>query len=105
MRRLIALLLVLHGFGHAIAAMWAAPVQQGWLVNALWWIPVIGFIAAGIGLVETTRSTRAWLTLAWASAVVSIALQLVPPLVVAIAVLLAPTAKACVALAALTDSS
>jgi hypothetical protein len=74
MRRLIALLLVLHGFGHAVAAMWAGPAQQAWLVNAFWWIAVIGFIAAGIGLIETTRLTRVWLALAWASSLASIGL-------------------------------
>ena len=61
MRRvLIGTLFVLHGLAHAAAGMWAASLGPAWVVTPLWLIAMVGFMAAGFGLLGVGGLHRHW---------------------------------------------
>ena len=74
MRRLLGSLLVLHGIAHAAAGIWATPVGPTWFVTLLWFVAMVGFVAAGAGLIGVRKLDDLWLPIAVAAAVASILL-------------------------------
>jgi hypothetical protein len=74
MRRLLGSLLVLHGFAHAAAGIWATPVGPTWFVTLLWWLAMVGFVAAGAGLIGVPKLDELWLPIATTAAAASILL-------------------------------
>ena len=74
MRRLLGSLLVLHGFAHAAAGIWATPVGPTWFVTLLWFVAMVGFVAAGAGLIGVRKLDDLWLPIATTAAVASILL-------------------------------
>ena len=74
MRRLLGSLLVLHGFAHAAAGIWATPVGPTWFVTLLWWSATVGFVAAGAGLIGVRKLDELWLPIATTAAVASLLL-------------------------------
>lgn len=74
MRRLLGSVLVLHGIAHAAAGIWATPIGPTWFVTLLWWIAMVGFAAAGAGLIGVRRLDELWLPIAATAAVASILL-------------------------------
>ncbi len=74
MRRFIGSLLVLHGIAHAGVGIWATPTGPTWFVTLLWWAAMVGFGAAGAGLIGVPRLDRHWRTLAALAAIASILL-------------------------------
>lgn len=74
MRRLIAVVLILHGLAHAGAGIWASPTAPASHVNPLWWLSMVGFMGAGLGLLGFPRLSRWWLPLATVAALASLGL-------------------------------
>jgi len=74
MRRLIGSLLVLHGFAHAGAGIWATPGAPHLLVTLLWWVAMVGFVSAGAGLIGVRWLDRRGRPLAVIAALASLAL-------------------------------
>ncbi|MFL5615247.1 MAG: hypothetical protein ACJ796_16390 [Gemmatimonadaceae bacterium] len=74
MRRLIGSLLVVHGIAHAGAGIWTAGVGPTWSVTLLWWAAMVGFGAAGAGLIGVPRIDKLWRMLAAVAAIASILL-------------------------------
>ena len=60
MRRTVGLLLVLHGLAHAGAGMWVTASAPLWIATMLWWLAIVGFIAAGTGLIGEPWLDRRW---------------------------------------------
>jgi hypothetical protein len=56
----IGLLLVLHGLAHAGAGMWATGRAPTWFVTVLWGMAMVGFMAAGFGLLGVRALLRGW---------------------------------------------
>ena len=56
----IGLLLVLHGLAHAGAGMWAVGRAPTWFVTLLWAVAMVGFMAAGFGLLGVRPLLRGW---------------------------------------------
>ena len=78
MRRIVfATLLLLHGFAHAGAGVWAASEGPLWLVTALWAAAMLGYFAAALGLFRVPVLRRHWrplLTAATAASIVMLTL-------------------------------
>jgi len=74
MRRLLGSLLVLHGIAHAATGIWATPVGPTWFVTLLWFLAMVGFVAAGAGLIGVRKLDDSWLPIATVAAVASILL-------------------------------
>lgn len=74
MRRLLGSVLVLHGLAHAAAGIWATPLGPTWFVTLLWWTAMVGFVAAGAGLIGVRKLDELWLPIATTAAVASILL-------------------------------
>jgi len=74
MRRLLGTVLVLHGLAHAAAGIWATPTGPTWVVTLLWWIAMVGFVAAGAGLIGVPKLDELWLPIAVTAAIASILL-------------------------------
>jgi hypothetical protein len=84
MRRLIGSILVLHGLAHAGVGIWATPAGPVWLITLLWWVAMVGFVAAGAGLIGVPTLNRHWLLIAAGASIASILLILRYPEPVAI---------------------
>jgi signal transduction histidine kinase len=74
MRRTIGVFLVLYGLAHAGAGMWLVSSAPIWIVTALWWVAITGFVAAGTGLLGVPPLDRHWRLLSSIGAFASIAL-------------------------------
>ena len=69
MRKLIGILLILHGLAHAGAGMWAAgPV---WLITIMWWLATAMYISAGLGVLGIRRYEQWTAELAFAAVIPS----------------------------------
>lgn len=79
MRRLLGSVLVLHGLAHAAAGIWATPLGPTWFVTLLWWTAMVGFVAAGAGLIGVRKLDELWLPIATTAAVASILLIALHP--------------------------
>ena len=73
-RALVGTLFVLHGLAHAGAGMWAADRGPAWVVTPLWAVAMVGFVAAGFGLLGVPLLRRRWEQIAAAAAVSSVML-------------------------------
>ena len=73
-RALVGTAFVLHGLAHAGAGMWAAGMGPAWVVSILWGVAMVGFVAAGFGLLGVPLLRRRWERIAVAAAVSSIML-------------------------------
>lgn len=74
MRRLIGGVLVLHGITHVAVGIWPTTAGPAWFITLLWVVPMIGFVAAGAGLIGAPGLDRHWLAIADVAAVASILL-------------------------------
>lgn len=72
MRRVIACLLILHALGHAYVGTWVMDRHSPWLGLSLWFAAVVGFAAAGLGLLRVPYLRRAWVLLTVLAAIASI---------------------------------
>jgi hypothetical protein len=59
-RTIVGLLLVLHGLAHAGAGVWAAGVGSLWMVTLLWGAAMLGYMAAGFGVLRVPRLMAWW---------------------------------------------
>jgi hypothetical protein len=66
--------LVLHGLAHANAGIWAANAAPLWLVTTLWGVAMVGYLAAGFGLLRVPIVRKFWRPLMTAAMGASIAL-------------------------------
>ena len=74
MRRLVAFLLIVHSLGHAYAGTWVTEQHSSWLGRPLWFVAVVGFAAAGLGLLRVPYLRRVWAVLMVGAAIASIGL-------------------------------
>jgi hypothetical protein len=95
-RALVGTLFVLHGLAHAGAGMWAADRAPVWVITPLWGVAMVGFVAAGFGLLGVPLLRRRWEQIAAIAAVSSVmllglfgTLQLMLGLAIDVAVLVA----------------
>ena len=75
-RTLIGLLFVLHGLAHAGAGMWAADRGPAAIVTPLWAAAMLGFVAAGFGLLGMPGLHRRWEALSVTAVAASLVLLL-----------------------------
>jgi hypothetical protein len=59
-RGLLASLLILHGFAHASIGVWAAAESSLFVVNTLWSVAIVGYIAAGVALLRVPVLRAHW---------------------------------------------
>lgn len=78
MRRLVGTILILHGLAHAGAGMWVSPTPR-FFVAVLWWVAMVGFVAAGAGLIGMPQLDRRWRPLAIAASLASLTLLALYP--------------------------
>ena len=74
MRRLIGSVLVIHGIAHATIGVWPTTEGPAWFITLLWVVAMIGFVAAGAGLIGVPGLDTHWLVIADVAAVASILL-------------------------------
>jgi hypothetical protein len=74
MRRTVGVMLILLGLAHVGAGTWAAVSAPILLAMPLWWFAMIGFIAAGVGLLGISWLDRRWRVLACIGALASLGL-------------------------------
>src|SRR5689334_20248253 len=74
MRRLVAFGLIAHSLGHAYAGTWVMQQHSPWLGLPLWFVAVVGFAAAGLGLLRLPYLRRVWVLLTVAAAIASVGL-------------------------------
>ena len=70
----LGLLLVLHGLAHAGAGMWIADRTPPWLLTVVWTTAMVGFVAAGFGVLGVPLLRAHWRRLLVAAAVSSMIL-------------------------------
>jgi hypothetical protein len=73
----IGLLLVLHGFAHASVGVWAAYYGPLWLVTLLWGASMVGYLAAGFGVLRTPLLRDRWKSILAVATSASILLLLI----------------------------
>jgi hypothetical protein len=74
MRRVVGWLLILHAIAHANTGTWAVAQRPIWLALTLWCVAVVGFMAAGLGLLRAPRLRDVWKPLTLSAAIASIGL-------------------------------
>jgi hypothetical protein len=99
MRRVIGWFLIAHAIGHAYVGTWALNQQATWLALSLWSVAVIGYCAAGLGLLRMPLLRDVWRPLTLTATIASIGLCLwssaswvMPGLVIDAAILVAVAA-------------
>ena len=73
-RGLLATLLFLHGLSHANVGVWAFANGPDWFITALWGVAMLGYFAAGFGLLGVRGLRLRWKQLLTAATLASIAL-------------------------------
>lgn len=71
--------LVVHGFGHAVAAMWAIESGRILFVRSLWELAMVGFLAAGFGAIGVAGVRDFWRPITVLASVSSILSLLMAP--------------------------
>lgn len=71
--------LILHGFAHAIAAMWAIESGRILFVRSLWELAMVGFLAAGFGAIGVVGVRDFWRPITVLASVSSILSLLIAP--------------------------
>ncbi len=78
MRRIVlGLVVILHALAHANVAIWASASGPAWLVESLWSIALLGYLAAGLGMLRVPVIRQFWKESMVAGTLCSIALLLV----------------------------
>ena len=70
----LGIVLVLHGFAHANAVIWATDTAPLWLLSVFWGVAMLGYLAAGFGLLHVPLVGPYWKQLMTAAMGASIAL-------------------------------
>ena len=70
----LAVVVLLHGFAHANAGMWAGNTVPLWITTLLWGVAVLGYLGAGFGLLRVPLVRRHYRPLITAATIASIAL-------------------------------
>ena len=61
MRRIVlGIVLIIHALAHANVAIWAEAVGPVWLVQLLWSAALLGYLAAGLGMLRVPLIRDAW---------------------------------------------
>lgn len=71
--------LVVHGFGHAVAAMWAIESGRVLFVRSLWELAMVGFLAAGFGALGVAGVRDFWRPITVLASVSSILSLVIAP--------------------------
>jgi hypothetical protein len=75
MRRvLLAFVVILHALAHANFAIWSTSAGPEWLVELLWSVALIGYLAAGLGMLRLPLLRDRWKQIMVAATVASITL-------------------------------
>src|SRR5689334_13470018 len=78
MRRLIlGAVVVLHALAHANFAVYATGSAPGWLVQLLWAVALLGYLAAGLGMLRVPLLRDRWKQLMITGTIGSVLLLLV----------------------------
>ena len=59
-RRLLGVVLTLHGLAHASVSTWAGTYEAFWLINTLWSAALLGYLIAGFGFLGVPLARRVW---------------------------------------------
>ena len=59
-RILLGLVVILHALAHASLAVWAAPYAPRWLIDVLWSLALLGYLAAGLGILRLPVMRHFW---------------------------------------------
>ncbi|NUQ21457.1 MAG: hypothetical protein HOQ09_10900 [Gemmatimonadaceae bacterium] len=59
-RVLLGILIILHGLAHAASGVWLAADGPMWLVTLMWGIAMLGYLAAGFGILRAPFLRRSW---------------------------------------------
>jgi hypothetical protein len=78
-QKLLGSLLVVHGFGHAVAAMWAIESGRILFVRSLWELAMVGFLAAGFGAIGVAGVRNFWRPMTLLASVASILSLVIAP--------------------------
>lgn len=70
----LAVVVLLHGFAHANAAIWAGQAVPLWITTLFWVVALIGYLGAGFGLLRVALVRRYYRPLMTAATIASIAL-------------------------------
>ena len=70
----LAVVVLLHGFAHANAAIWAGQAAPLWITTLFWGIAMLGYLGAGFGLLRVPLVRRHYRSLISAATIASIAL-------------------------------
>ena len=73
-RGFLTTLLILHGLGHANVGVWAFAGGPHWLITFLWGAAMLGYFAAGFGLLGVRGLRLRWKQLVTAATLASIAM-------------------------------
>jgi hypothetical protein len=76
-RGLLALLLIVHGLLHASIGVWAAAGHSLTLVNTLWSVAIVGYVAAGFAMVRVPYLRTHWKPILVAATMASLLLLIV----------------------------
>lgn len=77
MRRIVlGIVVIVHGLAHANVAIWASAGGPGWLVQLLWSVALLGYLAAGLGMLRVPVIRQWWKQSMIAATVSSISLLL-----------------------------
>ena len=75
MRRiLVGIIILLHGFAHANASLWAHASWPFWLVTSVWGVAMLGYLAAGFGVLRVPFVRDFWAPSLVAATIASVAL-------------------------------
>lgn len=81
-QKIFGVFLLLHGLAHAGLGLWAGETGRSWLPISLWELSMVGFLAAGFGLIGVSGLKEFWRPLTLIGAVSSLALLIVTPALV-----------------------
>jgi hypothetical protein len=70
----LAVLVLLHGFAHANAAIWASQAAPLWITTLFWSVAMLGYLGAGFGLLRVSLVRSHYRSLMTAATIASIAL-------------------------------
>ena len=73
-RLILAVVLLLHGFAHANAAIWASQAAPLWITSLFWSVAMLGYLGAGFGLLRVPLVRDHHRPLITAATIASIAL-------------------------------
>ena len=59
-RILFAALVIAHGLAHADIARWGLDYSPRWFLTALWSIALVGYVAAGCGMLRVPLLRGSW---------------------------------------------